>query len=437
MKKFIDKNVYESAMDRIKYVFNEFNHVMVAFSGGKDSGIVLNLAYEYAKKNNLLSKMSIYHLDYEAQYQATTDYVTDVFENHFQGVKKYWICLPISAQCAVNMSQDSWIPWDKEKQDIWVRDMPDSNHLINEDNIWFEFKKGMWDYDFQNEFCSRVAEKEGKTAILVGIRTDESLNRFRAIASNKKKNTYKGSHWINGDPNSEGVYKCYPIYDWSVEDVWIANGKFGFDYNKLYDLYYYAGLKLHDMRVASPFNDCATESLKIYKVIELDTWGKLTGRVNGVNFTGIYGGTTAMGWKSIKLPNGHTWKSYLEFLLNTLPQKTRESYIEKFQTSIEFWQKKGGVLSDETIKELRECGFNIEVGEKTNYRTDKKPVRFKEYPDDVDIKDFQSVPSYKRMCICIMKNDHLCKYMGFSQTKKETEKRKEVMNKYKNMIRGK
>lgn len=60
------------------------------------------------------------------------------------------------------------------------------------------------------------------------------------------------------------------------------------------------------MRVASPFNDCAQESLKLYKVIDPANWARMVGRVNGVNFTGLYGGTTAMGWKTIKLPPGHT-----------------------------------------------------------------------------------------------------------------------------------
>ena len=38
----------------------------------------------------------------------------------------------------------------------------------------------------------------------------------------------------------EGVYNLYPLFDWKTEDIWIANGKFRWDYNKLYDLYYKA-----------------------------------------------------------------------------------------------------------------------------------------------------------------------------------------------------
>ena len=56
-----------------------------------------------------------------------------------------------------------------------------------------------------------------------------------------------------------------------------------------------------------------------------------------------------------------------------------------------------------------------------------------DYLDDIDIKEFKEIPTYKRMCICIMKNDHLCKTMGFSLTKTETQKRKQAENKYKNI----
>lgn len=110
-----------------------------------------------------------------------------------------------------------------------------------------------------------------------------------------------------------------------------------------------------------------------------------------------------------------------------------EGYRAKLATSMKFWQERGGVLSEETIKKLRAAGVDITVEESTNYNTDKKPVRMK-YIDDIDIAEFKEIPTYKRMCICIMKNDHLCKYMGFSQTKHEMERRKAIMEKYKNIL---
>jgi predicted phosphoadenosine phosphosulfate sulfurtransferase len=322
-----------------------------------------------------------------------------------------------------------WRPWEESKKDIWVSDLPVECYTKED----FDFyKDDMWDYEFQEKFSQWYHEKKGakRTAALVGIRTQESLNRWRAIHSDRNYKKYKSYNWTKRMyPN---VYNAYPVYDWITTDVWAANGKFNWSYNKLYDVFYQAGLTIDQMRVASPFLSTAQSTLKLYRVIEPATWGKLIGRVNGVNFTGIYGGTTAMGWKELKLPQGHTWKTYMEFLLSTLPETTADNYKKKLETSVKFWRTRGGVLSNDVIQKLQDLNIPITVGESTNYKTDKRPVTM-EYLDDIDIVEFTDIPTYKRMCICIIKNDHLCKYMGFSLTKNETELRKKAETKYKNL----
>lgn len=423
-----DKNVYDATMERIKFVFDEFEQIVISFSGGKDSGVMLELALQYASETNQLNKVAIYHMDYEAQYQMTTDYVQRTFDKLPSEVQKYWVCLPIKAQCSTSMYQNYWQPWKLEDKNIWCRELPDG--AITEDNFPFKFNYEIPDYEFNIEFAKAISQ-EKKTAFMIGIRTQESLNRFRAVNKKNKTNEYMGKRWSTKVTNI--CYNVYPLFDWLTDDIWIANARFEFDYNKLYDLMHQAGVSVHAMRVASPFNDCATESLKLYKVIDPNNWGILVGRVNGVNFSGIYGGTTAMGWRSIELPKGHTWKSYMHFLLSTLPSENRALYLEKLSTSIRFWRERGGVLSDETIEQLKSEGVVLDVGEKSNYSTQKKPVKM-EYLDDTDASEFNLIPTYKRMCISIMKNDHLCKYMGFSQTKNEMAQRKKIMNKYKNLL---
>ncbi len=150
-----------------------------------------------------------------------------------------------------------------------------------------------------------------RTACLVGIRTQESLDRWRTIYSNNRLFTYHNLKWsrrIGYD-----LFNLYPIYDWRTEDIWVAYARFKWPFNQLYELYYKAGVPLDKQRVASPFLSTAQETLKFYKAIDPNTWGRMLGRVNGVNFTGIYGGTRAMGWQSIKLPKGYTWKEYMYF----------------------------------------------------------------------------------------------------------------------------
>ena len=230
----------------------------------------------------------------------------------------------------------------------------------------------------------------------------------------------------------ENVYNAYPIYDWRVEDIWTANARFGWRYNALYDLFYQAGVPLHAMRVASPFHNAAKASLALYRAIDPQTWGKMISRVNGVNFTAIYGGTTAMGWKDITKPVHFTWKESALFLLDTLPQATADGFRQKLDTSIQFWREKGGVLSDAAMADLRLAGISFDVGGKTNYRTDRLPGRMED-ADDVDSSGFRLIPTWKRLCVCIRKNDHVGKYMGFSLTKNEMARRKAAIEKYKDL----
>lgn len=430
-KIYTNQNVYDASQSRLEYIFNEFENVLVAFSGGKDSSVCLNMVYEYAKAHGMLDKVAMYHLDYEAQYQMTTDYVTKVF-SEYPGIKKYWLCLPIAAQCCCNMTSGTWIPWEREKQNIWVREMPDSEYVINQDNVQFPFKEGDMDYKVQTNFSKWFSKEYGKTAVVVGIRASESLHRYVAVSKDDKKIIYDGKKWCS--VIDKNTVNAYPIYDWETSDIWTANAKFEWDYNKLYDLYYQAGLKIDQMRVASPFNDCASETLKLYKVIDPNMWGKMVSRVNGVNFTGIYGGTTAMGWKSITLPKGHTWKSYCEFLLNTLDEDTRNHYIRIFNTSFKYWMEKGGNIDKDLYDEMLQKN-NVKIKDVCQAKRypNKNKVTFEEYPDDIDVGRFAEVPTYKRMCICILKNDYFCKYMGFGQTKSDLEKRKRAIEKYKNI----
>ena len=399
------KNVYELAQERLKIIFNDFDNICVSFSGGKDSGLLLNLCIDYIRRNNLKRKICVFHIDYEIQYTVTIDYVDRLLEANKDILDVYRICVPIKVSTCTSMYQPFWRPWDDNMKDLWVRKKPAG--CYNKEDFDF-YTETMWDYEFQMHFARWLhnRKKAARSCYLIGIRTQESFSRWRCIHLSRKYQMYHTYRWTSKLGND--IYNAYPIFDWKTTDIWTANGKFHFDYNKLYDL--------------------------LYRVIDPNTWGKMICRVNGVQFAGIYGNTRAMGTgHRINLPKGHTWKSYMQFLLSTLPESTRRNYLNKLTVSIEFWRKKGGCLSDETIQKLRDLKIPIDVSEKTNYKTRKKPVRM-EYLDDINIREFREIPTYKRVCICILRNDHACKYMGFAINKEDAQKRDKIMEEFKNMM---
>lgn len=440
-KLYTSKNVYEATQERLDFIFQEFDNIIIAFSGGKDSGLLLNMVMDYIEKHELSVKPVLYHQDFEAQYQWTTKYVTEMFKKYEGRVEPCWFCQPMAVTTAVSNYEMFWYPWDDEKPDIWIREMPTMDYIYTIDKqpvvngvSFGDYYKHREDYHTHARAFERWVRDShgGKTITLLGLRAQESLHRYSGVVN--KKVPYKGRKWI-----TEGAANCWtasPIYDWEVEDVWIANGKFGYKYNYLYDLFYKAGVSLHDMRVASPFSDAAKTSLNLYRVLEPETWSKLVGRVKGANFAAIYGSSKAMGYKEISLPEGHTWKSYTKFLLATLPRHIRDNYVEKFSTSIKFWHRQGGGLADEVIEEIRGRGYDIRENGVSNYtKNKKKKIVFRGMiPDDTDnVTSTNDIPSWKRMCFCILKNDHTCQSMGFGLTKKQQDRIKAIKAKYKNI----
>lgn len=434
-REYLEQNVYEALQERLKLVFEEFDNIYVSFSGGKDSGLLLNLVLDFQRKYYPKRKIGVFHQDFEAQYTLTTEYIERTFERIREEVEAYWVCLPMATRTALSSYEMYWYPWDDTKRDSWVREMPQKEYVINlENNPISTYRYKMHQEDLAKQFGRwyRMAHGERKTVCLLGLRADESLQRYSGFLN--KKSGYMGQCWIG--QQFKDVWCASPLYDWTLNDVWHANYLFEYDYNRLYDLYYKAGLKVTQMRVASPFNDYSKDSLNLYRVIDPQIWVKLVGRVRGANFASIYAKSKAMGYRNITLPEGHTWESYTRFLLDTLPPRLRNNYVRKFNTSIEFWHKTGGGLDEATIRELEEKGYQIRRNGVSNYTLNKKSriIFLGKIPDHTDdIKSTKDVPSWKRMCYCILKNDHTCRFMGFGMTKQQQKRIDIIRNKYKSL----
>ena len=437
-RKYLSENVYEALQKRLYFLFEEFDNILVSFSGGKDSGLLLNLVMDFQKKHYPERTVGVFHQDFEAQYTVTTQYVERTFDRlvNEKGIEPYWVCLPMATRTALSSYEMYWYPWDDTKDESWVRPMPQHPYVINLDfNPMTTYRYRMHQEHLARQFNRwyRISHGNKNTVCLLGVRAAESLQRYTGIL--KRKYGYKHTCWIS--QQYKNVWCASPIYDWSSSDVWHAISLFGYDYNKLYDLYYMAGLKPSQMRVASPFNDYAKDSLNLYRVIDPQMWVKLIGRVRGANFGAIYGKTKAMGYKNVTLPEGHTWESYTYFLLATLPARLRNGYIKKFKTSIKFWQNVGGGLEEETIRELEEHGYTIRRNGISNYTTMKSSriIFLGRIPDHTDdIKSTKDIPSWKRMCFCILKNDYICRFMGFGLTKEQQRNVSILKEKYRKVV---
>jgi predicted phosphoadenosine phosphosulfate sulfurtransferase len=423
-------NVHQAAVERMHYIFDHFENIYVSLSGGKDSGVMANIAIDIARERN--RKITILYIDMEAMYQHTIFFIEEMILPNLDIITPHWVCLPMRTTNSVSIYEPWWTFWEESKREKWVRDLPKHPFIIQQQNHPFPFftpddtfEKFIEDYAiWQSSF--------GKTACLVGIRQDESLNRWRAI-NRQDVARYNGLNYsVKMAPN---CYNFYPIHDWHVKDIWTYNGKFRKPYNKVYDLMHRAGVPLHKMRICEPFGDEQKAGLNLFRVIEPETWAKLLDRVSGANFGNIYCNTKATGYQTVQLPAGHTWKSYTKFLLATLPDDSRHQYTSKFIKFIQYWRKHGSPLTEDLIKGIQLHPFaQVTESFSTRGSGDKRVVRFSGIPDTITGDTKTDMLSWRRMCMAIIKNDITCRTLSFSITKSQMEKRKSIIEKYKSIL---
>tara|TARA_R110000803_G_scaffold86587_1_gene153013 strand:+ start:104 stop:1399 length:1296 start_codon:yes stop_codon:yes gene_type:complete len=431
MKIYNEKiNVYDASLDRIDFIFKNFERIYLSFSGGKDSGIMLNLTLDYMRDNNITDKIGIMVLDNEANYEYSLEFMHKILQENLDLLDVYWCCLPVTLPCTVSSYEIDWQCWGVNDESRWIRPMPKEEYIVNIDNHTFGFFEENMSYDeFWDKFGDWYAE-EKSCACLIGIRTDESLNRYRAIM-NKNKGMINSLCWTK--KNTKYVYNVYPIYDWKTQDVWVANEKFDWLYNELYDIFWKAGLSIAQMRVASPFMSESKSSLNLYKVIDPHVWARLCARVSGANFIATYG--KQLTYRSFQLPVGHTWKSFTKFLLDTLPKESSVNFKQRFIQSIKYWWRVGRGLPEEVIEDMRNNNVDFIEGEKTRHgNKDKTCVRMLP-PDHLDMLKCNNsdVTSWKRFTITILKNDHTCKYLGLAPTHEQAKRQRQIQTKYKGL----
>ncbi len=374
LKRPMGTDVLTAARERIALVFDRFSRVYVSFSGGKDSTVMLHLVMDEAIKRG--RKVGLLFIDLEAQYHLTIEHVHRCFEMYRDHIEPYWVCLPMSLRNAVSMHEPRWQCWDPDERERWVRELPEADGVISDDRFFPFFGRGMEFEEFVEEF-GRWYGGDVATCCMVGIRADESLNRFRTLTM--KKARLDGIRWTTFV--TAPVFNAYPIYDWRTRDIWVYHAKNVRPHNRLYDLMHQAGLTISQMRICQPYGDDQRKGLWLYHIIEPETWAKVVKRVAGANFgaSHVEQRGNILGNFHVTLPAGHSWSSFASFLIESLPPTHREHTREMVSIYC-----KQGLLH---------------------------------LPEDGD------GPSWRLICKTILRNDYWGRTLGYSQEQREFTRR--------------
>lgn len=313
--KAVEQDVLTLARERMRHVFDLFDHVAVSFSGGKDSTAVLNLALEVARERGRLP-LDVFFFDEECIYTENVDYVHRVAA--LPEVSMRWLCIPVKHRNACSGEQPYWSPWAPEDRGKWVREIPEG--AITELPGYHPGAVAAERLSIPEVSGLLFPPQLGNVCMVLGIRADESMTRRRAVSRRTvdnyivKHNTgYGGASDVQGAGN---VWKAYPIYDWRTPDVWLAPKLLDWDYCRVYDLLDKMGWSPSKQRLAPPFGEEPMQGLSQYHACEPELWERMLGRVEGVATAKRYSRTELYAFGEVPArPPGTTYPEFLRELI--------------------------------------------------------------------------------------------------------------------------
>ena len=383
LKHYTEQSVLDASRERVSWAFDTFPKLYISFSGGKDSTVMMHLVCQEARRRN--RKVGVLIVDLEAQYEATAKHLDTITDEYADVIDLHWFAGEMALRNGVSNYEPKWFAWDREKEGIWVREKPSKS--VDQDSPGYEwYVPGMEFEEFIIEWAEWYAQGES-CGCFVGIRADESLNRFRTIALSEKrmKDDLRWTSYVTDE-----IYNIYPIYDWRTEDIWRFHGKYPeLCSNPVYDLMNKAGVPLSQQRLCQPYGDDQRQGLWLYHLLEPHTWFKLIARVNGANSGAFYiqERGNINGYGAVTKPEGHTWRSFVNLLLRSMPKATRDHYVHNFTTFMKGWLGRG----------------------------------YDEIPDEAPrvLEDQMWAPSWRRMAKVLLRNDYWCKGLGLTQPKSD------------------
>ncbi len=321
---YINKTVLEAAKERMSYVFDEFENIVVSVSGGKDSTTLAHLALSEAHKRN--RKIGVFFLDEEVVYDSTIRQIEYILNMYPENAVPLWLQMEFNLTNATSLTEPYLICWEAGKHKIWMRS---KNQKAIQHKPWNESKERIINKDIGLDFYATLENFQNSrenTAFLVGLRATESPNRWRAVSKNPG---YKDVFWCT--KMKHGNVSMYPLYDWNFHDIW----KYIYDeklkYSKIYDYMYKKGMGIQEIRVSSLIHEKSFKALVELPEFEPKTYNRLLKRVKGISIGNLYGKDRAM-LKVQKLPKNYkTWIEYRDFLLETYPDPVKkEIFVKRF-----------------------------------------------------------------------------------------------------------
>ena len=225
------RDVFTDGLERMTSLYEEGHRVVISFSAGKDSGIIMELAVLAAEATGNLP-VEVVMRDEEVMFPGTYEYAERTAAR--PEIDFHWV---YANQPVLNVFDRAnpyfWVFDPALEPEQWVRQPPEYAYQIPDLNIE------------QMINTRKFPPPEGKRLFVVlGLRVSESMSRRAGLHASGGYRTMCST--------SGGYYKARPIYDWEDTDVWRFIHEFKTDYNHAYDSMLRLGVSKREMRIAPP-----------------------------------------------------------------------------------------------------------------------------------------------------------------------------------------
>ena len=342
-------SVVEAAINRMEVLYAAGHRVVVAFSGGKDSTVTLEIAIEAARRTGRLP-VEVSIQEEEVQLPGTYEFVErtanrpevrlrwlvmqQVMVNHFNRTDPYW-----------------WVMDPKLTPDEWVRKPPAYAEFVADKEISRSITRERYPVSGElgpNKNWWEWQDRGEQLICVMGLRVQESINRLMGLVSTCG---YMGGSGV------AGYFTARPVYDWRDGDVWKFIAEKGLDYNKAYDTLRLMGMPPAGLRTGPPtMNGAGIESLKMASKAWPHWFDRVAHRLPGIRSAAQFGIKSC----SAQRRYGETWQQCFEreILGPDTPEWIRDRGFKVMEKVLMLH----GRHASTPFPEVRACGCTKELG---------------------------------------------------------------------------
>lgn len=223
-----------------------YDVILLNTSAGKDSQATIDVVYEMARDAGVRDRLVAVHSDLGRVEWADTRELAERQARHY-GIRFEVVSRPHSKKCKCGTDHPNGdllhqLEYERlkfpDRDRRWCTSDQKTSQVVK---LLTRLVDEHWDHGWVREPDGSRSERKVQILNVLGIRADESPARAKYVPL-----SLDAAHWSKPPSKRKGtpgiphgkreVHRWYPIFDWTVDDVWERIRQSGVEHHRAYDL---------------------------------------------------------------------------------------------------------------------------------------------------------------------------------------------------------